>query len=286
MNSGGSGRQPQLASSAAFFDLDRTLMSGSSAYYVAKAAYREGFRPLHRLFADAVTTIFFRAFGASDEKAEAVRDAILESVAGKPAAELHRLSPGVIEDILPLIRPEAQALLDMHEAAGRDVYIVSASPVEIVGELARALGVEGGLGTVSEIVDGLYTGRLEGPFMYGEGKAEKIRRITEERGYELQSCYAYSDSGSDLPMMQLVGNPVAVNPDRALQSVAHHRGWPIVEFNAAGKRRRRMAMSGGVGFVAAAGGYFAGRARTERQMRRLIAEASAASGRRWTFIGR
>jgi hypothetical protein len=122
--------------------------------------------------------------------------------------------------------------------------------------------------------------------MYGEGKAEKIRRITEERGYELQSCYAYSDSGSDLPMMQLVGNPVAVNPDRALQSVAHHRGWPIVEFNAAGKRRRRMAMSGGVGFVAAAGGYVAGRARTERQMRRLIAEASAASGRRWTFIGR
>jgi phosphoserine phosphatase len=159
---------------------------------------------------------------------------------------------------------------------------VSASPVEIVGELAWALGIEGGLGTASEIVDGLYTGRLDGPFMYGEGKAEKIMTIAEERGYVLQSCYAYSDSASDLPMMQVVGNPVAVNPDRALQSVAHHRGWPIVEFNAAGKRRRRVAMSSGVGFVAAAGGYAVGRVRTERQMRQLIAETA---GRRWTLRG-
>lgn len=268
-----------MTTSAAFFDLDRTLMAGSSAYYVAKAAYREGLRPLHRLFADAATTVVFRAFGASDEKAEAVRDAILQSVVGKQAEDMHRMSPGVVEEILPLIRPEAQALLDMHEAAGRDVYIVSASPVEIVGELARALGIEGGLGTVSEIVDGRYTGRLDGPFMYGEGKAEKIRTIAEERGYDLQSCYAYSDSGSDLPMMQVVGNPVAVNPDRALQSVAHHRGWPIVEFNAAGKRRRRAVVSGGVGFVAAAGGYAVGRVRTERHLRRLLEETT--SSHRW-----
>lgn len=270
-----------MTTSAAFFDLDRTLMSGSSAYYFAKAAYREGLRPLHRLFGDAVTTLIFRAFGASDEKSEAVRDAILESVAGTHAADLHRMAPGVIEEILPLIRPEAQALLDMHEAAGRDVYIVSASPVEIVTELARALDIAGGLGTVSEIADGVYTGRLNGPFLYGEGKAEKISALAEERGYVLQSCYAYSDSGSDLPMMQLVGNPVAVNPDRALQSVAHHRGWPIVEFNAAGKRRRRAAVSGGVGFVAAAGGYVAGRVRTERQVRRLLENTSG----RWRLRG-
>lgn len=267
-----------MTTSAAFFDLDRTLMSGSSAYYFAKAAYREGLRPLHRLFGDAITTIIFRAFGASDEKSEAVRDAILESVAGRPAADLHRLSPGVIEEILPLIRPEAQALLEMHAAAGRDVYIVSASPVEIVGELARALGMEGGLGTVSEVVDGAYTGRLDGPFLYGEGKAEKINMIAQERGYDLQSCYAYSDSASDLPMMQLVGNPVAVNPDRALQSVAHHRGWPIIEFNLTGKRRRRVVLSGGASFVAAAGGYVLGRVQTERQVRRLLDQTTA---RRW-----
>lgn len=268
-----------MTTSAAFFDLDRTLMSGSSAYYVAKAAYREGLRPWHRLFGDAVNTVIFRAFGASDEKSEAIRDAILESVSGSDAAELHRLAPGVIEEILPLIRPEAQALLDMHEAAGRDVYIVSASPVEIVDELARALGIEGGLGTVSEVVAGRYTGRLDGPFLYGDGKAAKIRAIAEERGYLLSSCYAYSDSGSDLPMMQIVGNPVAVNPDRALQTVAHRRGWPIVEFNAAGKRRRRTALSGGVGLVAGTGGYLLGRRSADRRLRVLLEEIEGR--RRW-----
>ena len=267
-----------MTTAAAFFDLDRTLMSGSSAYYVGKAAYRAGLRPWHRMLNDVVATLVFRAFGASDEKSEAVRDAILESVAGKAAADLHRMAPGVIEEILPLVRPEAQALLDMHEAAGRDVYIVSASPVEIVGELARSLGIEGGLGTVSEIVDGVYTGRLDGPFLYGEGKAIKIREIAQQRGYSLQACYAYSDSGSDLPMMQLVGNPVAVNPDRALQAVAHHRGWPVIEFNVTGRRRRRAAMSGGFGVVAGTAGYMLGRVHTERQVRRLLEETTT---RRW-----
>jgi HAD superfamily hydrolase (TIGR01490 family) len=271
-----------MTTSAAFFDLDRTLMSGSSAYYFGKAAYREGLRPWHRIFGDAFNTAVFRAFGASDEKSETIRDAILESVAGKHAADMHRITPGVIEEILPAIRPEAQALLDMHDAAGRDVYIVSASPVEIVGELARALDIEGGLGTVSEIVDGVYTGRLDGPFLYGEGKAETIRAIAEQRGYVLQSCYAYSDSGSDLPMMQLVGNPVAVNPDRALQAVAHRRGWPVVEFNATGKRRRRAALSGGFGVVAAGGGYVLGRVQAERQLRRLLDESPR---RRWLHRG-
>lgn len=271
-----------MTTSAAFFDLDRTLMAGSSAYYFGKAAFREGLRPWHRLLGDAVNTLVFRAFGASDEKSEAIRDAILESVAGKPAADLRRMAPGVIEEILPLIRPEAQALLDMHEAAGRHVYIVSASPVEIVGELARSLGIEGGLGTVSEIDDGFYTGRLVGPFMYGEGKAEMISALAGERGYDLQACYAYSDSGSDLPMMQLVGNPVAVNPDRALQAVAHRRGWPIVEFNATGKRRRRAALSGGLGLVAASGGYVVGRIHTERQVRRLLEQTTR---HRWSRRG-
>jgi HAD superfamily hydrolase (TIGR01490 family) len=269
-----------MTNAAAFFDLDRTLMSGSSAYYFGKAAYREGLRPWHRMPSDVISTLVFRAFGASDEKSEGVRDAILESVTGKSAADLRRLAPGVIEEILPQIRPEAQALLDMHEAAGRDVYIVSASPVEIVGELARALGIQGGLGTVSEIADGVYTGRLEGPFMYGEGKATKIRDLAQQRGYALQACYAYSDSGSDLPMMQLVGNPVAVNPDRALQAVAHRRGWPVVEFNATGRRRRRTAMSGGLGVVAATGGYVLGRIQTERQVRRVLEQTTAYRWRR------
>jgi HAD superfamily hydrolase (TIGR01490 family) len=193
-----------MTKAAAFFDLDRTLMSGASAYYFGKAAYREGMLPLPRLLADGLRALSFRMFGASDEQSEALRDRILASVAGQPAEDMRRLAPTVIEEILPRIRPEAEALLEMHEQAGRDVYIISASPVEIVEELARALDITGGLGTESEIVDGVYTGRLAAPFCYGEGKAERMRQLAVEHGYDLTASYAYSDSASDLPMMQVV----------------------------------------------------------------------------------
>ena len=149
-----------MATAAAFFDLDRTLMAGASAYYVGKACYRAGLYPLRRLVRDATSSMVFKLFGASEEKSEALRDRVLMMVAGREADTLRRLAPAVVEELLARIRPEAQALLDMHEAAGRDVYIISASPVEIVGELAHALDVAGGLGTQSEIVDGVYTGRL------------------------------------------------------------------------------------------------------------------------------
>ena len=244
---------------AAFFDLDRTLMSGSSAYYFGKASYREGLRPLHLLIGDAAGSIVFKLFGASDEKSAQLRDRILESVKGQKAETFRSMAPGVIEEIIPRIRPEAQALLDMHAAAGRDVYIVSASPIEIVGELARALDITGALATVSEIRDGVYTGRLEGPFCYGEGKAVVMRKLMADRGYDSERCYAYSDSASDLPMMQLVGNPVAVNPDRAMMAVAHRRGWPVVEFNRPGKRNARLTAAGASTATAAAVGYAVGR---------------------------
>jgi HAD superfamily hydrolase (TIGR01490 family) len=248
-----------MTSSAAFFDLDRTLMSGSSAFHFAKIMYREGLLPLPRLVADAFGSLLFKAFGASDEQSEALRDRILASVAGTPAEMFARLTPVVAEELLPRIRPEAQALLDMHAEAGRDVYIISASPVEIVGELAMAIGITGGLGTESEIVDGMYTGRLAAPFCYGEGKAEVIRKLVAEKGYDLAQCYAYSDSGSDLPMMQLVGHPVAVNPDRALMSVAHRRGWPVVEFNRTQKRVAKVGMAGALTAGAGVGGFLLGR---------------------------
>jgi HAD superfamily hydrolase (TIGR01490 family) len=248
-----------MARSAAFFDLDRTLMSGASAYYFGKAAYREGLLPLPRLLADGAKAVSFKLFGASDEQSEALRDRILASVTDHPADDIRRLSPTVVEEILPRIRPEAQALIDMHEQAGRDVYIVSASPVEIVQELARALDITGGLGTVSEIVDGVYTGRLAAPFCYGEGKAELIRKLAADHGYDLSASYAYSDSASDLPMMQVVGNPIAVNPDRPMTAVAHRRGWPIVEFNRERKQLVRLAVSATSASAAAAGGYAFGR---------------------------
>jgi HAD superfamily hydrolase (TIGR01490 family) len=257
-----------MTKSAAFFDLDRTLMSGSSAFYFGKAVYREGMYPLPRLLGDAWNALTFKMFGASDERSESVRDRILSSVAGVEAERLRRFSPAVVEELLPRIRPEAQALLDMHAEAGRDVYIISASPVEIVGELARALEITGGLGTVSEIVDGRYTGRLGAPFCYGEGKAEIIRKLAAEMDYDLAQCYSYSDSASDLPMMQVVGHPVAVNPDRSMMSVAHRRGWPIVEFNRERKQIAKLAASGALAAGAGSGGYLLGRRHGRRAAER------------------
>jgi HAD superfamily hydrolase (TIGR01490 family) len=248
-----------MTNSAAFFDLDRTLMSGSSTFFFVKVMYREGMLPLPRLIADSLRAVTFRLFGASEEQSQALKDRILESVAGTSAETFRRMAPTVVEELLPRIRPEAQALLDMHAEAGRDVYIISASPVEIVSELARTIDITGGLGTFSEIVNGVYTGRLAAPFCYGEGKADLIRKLVVEKGYDLGRCYAYSDSGSDLPMMQLVGHPVAVNPDRSLMSVAHRRGWPVVEFNRTQKRVTKIGVAGALTAGAGVGGFLLGR---------------------------
>ena len=276
-----------MTTSAAFFDLDRTLMSGSSAFYFGRAAYREGLLPASRLVADGASMLAFKLFGASDEQSEGVRDRILESVVGTEAETLRRLAPAVTEELLGKIRPEAQALLDMHEEAGRDVWIISASPVEIVGELARALEIAGGLGTESEIIDGCYTGKLAAPFCYGEGKADRIRKIAAERGYDLAHCYAYSDSASDLPMMQIVGHPVAVNPDRAMTAVAHRRGWPVVEFNRQAKQIAKLAAAATFTIGGGLGGWLAGvrherkaQLRAEVQGRRLTLRRLEADARR------
>ncbi len=259
--------------SAAFFDLDRTLMSGSSAYFFGKAAYREGLLPIKRLLADGSTALLFRLFGASDEQSEAIRERILASVAGVEADTLTSLAPQVIEELLPKIRPEANALLDMHREAGRDVYIISASPIEIVGELAQALQITGGLGTQSEIIGGVYSGKLAAPFCYGEGKADIIRRLADERGYDLSRCYSYSDSASDLPMMQLVGHPVAVNPDRSMMAIAHRRGWPVVEFNRSQKKIVRGVGVGTLTAAAAGAGILTGIRIGERHVQRTVARA-------------
>ena len=121
------------------------------------------------------------------------------------------------------MRPEAQRLVDLHRHAGRATFIVSASPVELVEPLAQALGMTGGIGTRSAIVDGIYTGELAGPFCYGDGKVEAIVELARWEGFDLGQCYAYSDSASDLPMLGAVGHPVAVNPDGKLERVAHDR---------------------------------------------------------------
>ncbi|MCP4307947.1 MAG: HAD-IB family hydrolase [bacterium] len=238
---------------AAFFDLDRTLIAGSSAFVFGRAAWRADMIPTSELLADARKAITFRFTGASDDKANAIRDRILDAITGHSVDELMTLADDVIPQLLDDVRKESQGFLGLHAEAGRDTYMVTASPIEIVASLASELGMTGAIATVAETADGVYTGGLAEPFCYGPAKADAIRRVAERDGYDLDICYAYSDSLSDLPMLEVVGHPVAVNPDNGLQAVARTRGWPIVEFSRTARRviRTTTASVGAVGLSVA-----------------------------------
>jgi HAD superfamily hydrolase (TIGR01490 family) len=242
---------------AAFFDLDRTLISGSSAFVFAVAAWRRDLVPTRSLLRDAGGAAVFKHRGSTDDKVARLRERALRAVRGSRQADLVTLNAVILPKLLSRVRPEAERLVDMHQRAGRDTYIVSASPAEVVEPLAAALGMTGGIGTRSEVdADGVYTGALAGPFVYGEGKLAAIREIAEWERHDLALSYAYSDSVSDLPMLEGVGHPVAVNPDNPLAREAHDRGWPIVIF----RRRTRIVVRRTTtlaGAAAVAGGAFA-----------------------------
>ena len=214
----------------AFFDLDGTLIPGSANIPLARAAFRAGMVSPPELVRDLRHGVSFVLQGATDERSEAVRDRILSAVTGRTAAEMVALSDDFIPDLVASITPAMRRVLGEHAAAGRDRIVLSASPTEIVSRVADAAGLEFGTGTTSELdADGRYTGQLDGPFCYGRGKAEILRALAAQEGYDLASSYAYSDSVSDLPMLEAVGHPVAVNPEPELRDLAEERCWPIVE---------------------------------------------------------
>lgn len=243
---------------AAFFDLDRTLISGSSAFVLGMTAYRAGLIPKTQFLRDAAAALQFRVSGASDDTSTGVRDRILGAVRGIAVEDLVALNAEIVPKLMDKVRPEARRLLDQHRHAHRATYIVSASPIELVEPLAKALGMTGGLGTRSEIVDGIYTGELAAPFCYGPGKVTAINELAAWEGYSLEHCWAYSDSASDLPMMHAVGHPVAVNPDSKLERIALDNGWPIVEFRRKTKVVVRRATRSVAAVGLAAGGFAAG----------------------------
>jgi HAD superfamily hydrolase (TIGR01490 family) len=250
--------------SAAFFDLDRTLISGSSIFVFGIAAWRAGLVPPREFVRDAAGALSFKVAGASDDTSHGVRERILGAVKGVAYDDLLALNVEVVPKLLAKVRPEAERLIEQHRHAGRATYIVSASPVELVEPFAKALGMTAGIGTRSEIVDGYYTGELSGPFCYGEGKVEAIKELARWEGLDLAQCWAYSDSASDLPMLRAVGHPVAVNPDAKLERVAGTEGWPVVVFSQRTKAVVRRSTQA-VGAVGVAGASFAAGVRFARR---------------------
>src|SRR4051794_581019 len=241
-------------SGAAFFDLDKTLMEGSSAFHFARASYQAGQLSRRELASAVRANIRFRLKGSTDEATDLLRTQVYAAIAGKRVVDLQRLTPQVLAGILPMLYPQMLEVAYRHQDAGRPAYIVTAASQEIAELLAHVLVFDGGIGARSEVLDGVYTGRPDGPFTYREGKAEAIRQIAAERGYDLAESWAYSDSESDLPMLRVVGHPVAVNPDAALARVARDQGWEIMRFDRLGRRLRIAAAASAIGLLGVTGG--------------------------------
>src|SRR3954454_3588206 len=237
---------------AAFFDLDRTLMAGSSGMHFARAAYGSGIVGRRQLMRWGVEHVHFRLKGSTDERTAQLLSQVKELLEGVPARDIQRLAPGLLAGVLPRIYPQMLDEVRSHQDADRPTFIVSAAGNDLVEMLARVLGMEGGIGTQYEVDgDGFLTGRIVEPFVYGDGKVAAMRGFAEEHDIDLAESWAYSDSASDLPMLRAVGNPVAVNPDADLAQIAEAEGWRVMRFEKLG---RRLAIVAATVVAAAVGG--------------------------------
>lgn len=227
---------------AAFFDLDKTVIAKSSTLAFSRPLYKAGFLNRRALIKAGIAQAVYMMVGADHDQLERVRDQMMELTRGWNAAEIRQLVRETVDEVVsPLVYAEALAIMDEHKRAGRRVVLISASPEEVVLPLARYLGVDHVIATRSKVDDhGRYTGELDF-YAYGPGKAEAIRDLAESWDLDLGASYAYSDSATDLPMMEVVGHPVAVNPDKELKEVAEERDWPIMYFERPVTIRTRLA---------------------------------------------
>ena len=226
-------------------------MAGSSAYHFGRAMYKAGQMTRRQIARDALNQIRFRLEGASDAAVNVLLDRVLEGIKGRRVVDLRRMTPDMLAGILPRVYPQMLSVVREHQDAGRPTYIATAASQPAAEILAQALAMDGALGTEWEIEDGVYTGRLDGPFAYGDGKAQRLREFAAEREIDLAQSWAYTDAASDLPMLAAVGHPVAVNPDAELAEVAKREGWDVLRFEKLGARLR---MAAAVGIAAAVGG--------------------------------
>jgi HAD superfamily hydrolase (TIGR01490 family) len=239
---------------AGFFDVDNTMMQGASIYYLARGLAARKYFTTGDLLRFGARQLRFRVF-ASEHGGDVsqAREAALAFVAGRPVSQLSDLCEEIFDELMAeRIWSGTHALARLHLDAGQRVWLVTAAPVELGAVIARRLGLTGAIGTVAEIKDGVYTGRLVGGMMHGPAKAAAITDLARTEGLDLDRCAAYSDSINDLPMLSLVGRPVAVNPDSALRRAARERGWEIRDFRT-GRKAAKVALPAALGAGAVAG---------------------------------
>ncbi|MEJ2577908.1 MAG: HAD-IB family hydrolase [Kineosporiaceae bacterium] len=226
--------------SAAFFDLDKTIIARSSTLAFSRPFYAGGLITRRAVLRSAYAHFLFMAGGADHDQMERMREYLSKMVAGWDVQQVRDIVAETLEALIsPVIYREASALIEEHHAAGRDVVIVSASGAEVVEPIGSMLGADHVVATRLVVEDGRYTGDIA-YYAYGPHKAEAIRRLAEDQGYALLDSYAYSDSVTDLPMLLEVGHPTAVNPDKGLRREAAARDWPVLDFHHPVRLRDRM----------------------------------------------
>ncbi|MGC9668204.1 HAD family hydrolase [Planosporangium sp. 12N6] len=219
-----------MGRSAAFFDLDKTVIAKSSALAFGRPFYRDGLIGRRDMIKAAYAQLMFRVGGADDQQMARIRDAVAQLCKGWRAEQVRQIVNETLHELInPYVYAEAAALIVEHRAAGRDVVLVSSSGDEMVRPIGELLGITDIIATRMVVEDGRYTGEVEF-YAAGPNKATAVQALAAERSYDLADSYAYSDSISDTPLLGTVGHPTAVNPDRALRKVAIERGWPILEF--------------------------------------------------------
>jgi HAD superfamily hydrolase (TIGR01490 family) len=242
-------RSERNVARAAFFDLDRTLIPGSSLFLLARGAYERDMFRVHDLLRFAWGQLMFQLRGEQKRGMEMSRQSTLSFVTGRSQAELLEWGREIAEErIMPRVYADIVDVVAGHQERGDATFLVTAAPIELAETVAQELGMFGAVATVSEVdEEGFYTGRLVGSVMHGPAKAEAVAKMAAEQGYDLKECAAYSDSVNDLPLLESVGFPHAVNPEAELRRIALTRGWPIHEL-----RTRRRALL--IGIPAGLGG--------------------------------
>jgi HAD superfamily hydrolase (TIGR01490 family) len=262
---------PLDPAAAGFFDVDNTMMQGASIYYFARGLAARKYFTTRDLLQFGVRQLRFRLL-ASEHGGDMsqAREAALAFVEGRPVDELRQLSEEIFDELMAeRIWSGTHALARLHLDAGQRVWLVTAAPVELGAVIAQRLGLTGAIGTVAEVVDGVYTGKLVGDLMHGPAKAAAITDLAAREGLDLAKCAAYSDSVNDLPMLTTVGRPVAVHPDAALRRAARERGWEIRDFRT-GRKAAKIAVPAAIAAGVVTGAVVAGIAVVRRRALRRM----------------